>query len=494
MRRVDEAIRQVLGDAVTGELKDPRVGFVTVTDVRTSADLRHARVYVSVLGESGGPSPEDQREATLDGLRSAHGYLQGRLASELRLKRTPTLEFAYDDTTDRALRVDELLESEIGDAREREHRVESTEVTRERVLERIREDSRFVLAAHEGPDGDALGSLVGMQGLLTALGKDSQMFIAPEDLPLPYEYRFFALDGADPVAAGGHRPAHGRVPGLRQHRPQLGRACCSEGTHLLNIDHHHDNTRFGTLDHVVPDASCTAEIVWDLMHGLGVRPTPEVARALYVGLITDTGRFMYENTGPRAHEMAAELIDAGVDVQDVYRRLYEEMPAAKIALLALALGRMRRFDSGELTLAALSAEDFRDVDAEDSYSEGIIDHLRAVQGTKVAALVRELSDGERARAGAKCRCAPPTTTSTCRRSRASRAEAGTGAPPASPRRWSVEPLIEFLRRALAAQLHASTNGPAPRRSPERRYRGEHAPGRRARRWDGRAADRQARGA
>jgi ribosome-binding factor A len=109
MRRVDEAIRQVLGDAVTGELKDPRVGFVTVTDVRTSADLRYARVYVSVLGEDGGSSREDQREATLEGLRSAHGYLQGRVASELRLKRTPTLQFVYDETTDRALRVEALL-------------------------------------------------------------------------------------------------------------------------------------------------------------------------------------------------------------------------------------------------------------------------------------------------------------------------------------------------------------------------------------------------
>jgi ribosome-binding factor A len=112
MRRVDEAIRQVIGDAVAGDLKDPRVGFITVTDVRTSPDLRHARVYVSVLGARGGPSSEDEREATLDGLRSAHGYLQARLAGELRLKRTPTLDFLYDDTTDRALRVEELLEKE----------------------------------------------------------------------------------------------------------------------------------------------------------------------------------------------------------------------------------------------------------------------------------------------------------------------------------------------------------------------------------------------
>jgi ribosome-binding factor A len=110
MRRVDEAIRQVLGDAITGELKDPRIGFVTVTDVRTSADLRHARVYVSVLGEHGETSGEDQREQTLDGLGSAHGYLQERVARELKLKRTPTLQFLYDETTDRALRVEELLD------------------------------------------------------------------------------------------------------------------------------------------------------------------------------------------------------------------------------------------------------------------------------------------------------------------------------------------------------------------------------------------------
>ena len=114
MRRVDEAIRQVIGDAVAGELKDPRVGFVTVTDVRTSPDLSHARVYVSVLGDDGEPSAEPERERTLDGLSSAHGFLQARIARELHLKRTPTLAFTYDETTDRAMRVEELI-SRSGD-------------------------------------------------------------------------------------------------------------------------------------------------------------------------------------------------------------------------------------------------------------------------------------------------------------------------------------------------------------------------------------------
>jgi ribosome-binding factor A len=103
MRRVDEAIRQVLADALSGDLADPRVGFVTVTDVRTSPDLRSARVFVSVLGD------DEAREGTLAGLTSAHGVLQRRIAAELHLKRTPALEFVYDSTTDRALRVEELL-------------------------------------------------------------------------------------------------------------------------------------------------------------------------------------------------------------------------------------------------------------------------------------------------------------------------------------------------------------------------------------------------
>jgi ribosome-binding factor A len=106
MRRVDEAVRAVLSDAITSDLKDPRVGFVTVTDVKTSPDLRHARVYVSVLGD------EAARAASLEGLRSAHGYLQGRVARELHLKHTPQLVFAYDDTIDRGMRISQLLEDE----------------------------------------------------------------------------------------------------------------------------------------------------------------------------------------------------------------------------------------------------------------------------------------------------------------------------------------------------------------------------------------------
>jgi phosphoesterase RecJ-like protein len=332
--------------------------------------------------------------------------------------------------------------------------IASAEAARERVLEHLRRHTHFALAAHESPDGDALGSLVAMHGMLRALGKDAQMFIAPEDLPLPYEYRdFFDLD--DAIQAPPQDIARRTVVLLDC--GNIDRSSASvlrEARAVLNIDHHHDNTHFGTLDYVVPSASCTAEIVWDLMHGLALRPSLEVARALYVGLITDTGRFMYENTGPRAHVMAAELIEAGVDVQEVYRRLYEEMPEAKLKLLAVALGRMQRFDSGALTLAALTIADFRELGAEDSYSEGIIDHLRGVAGTKVAALVRELCSGPR---GGQRKVSLRATGDEVDVSLIAREQGGGGHRRAAgfSTTLEVDELTAFLRQAIAGQLHGA---------------------------------------
>ena len=103
MRRVDEAVREVLSDAINSDLKDPRVGFVTVTAVDTSPDLRHAKVFVSVFGHAG------VRARSMDGLRSAHGYLQGRIAAEVRMKRTPALRFEHDDTAERVARLERKL-------------------------------------------------------------------------------------------------------------------------------------------------------------------------------------------------------------------------------------------------------------------------------------------------------------------------------------------------------------------------------------------------
>ncbi len=168
---------------------------------------------------------------------------------------------------------------------------------------------------------------------------------------------------------------------------------------------------------------------------------------------------MYENVGPRAHLMAAELIEAGVDVAAINRRLYEDMPAAKLALLGFALGQMQRFDDGELTLVALSSEDFDRAEAEESHSEGIIDQLRALQGTKVAVLVRELASGERK---GQHKVSLRATDDDVDVSIVARAQGGGGHRRAAGFSTTLEldELIEFLRAAIASQLHPSSDGHA----------------------------------
>jgi bifunctional oligoribonuclease and PAP phosphatase NrnA len=322
--------------------------------------------------------------------------------------------------------------------------------SRAQVLEAIRGADSFLLTTHERPDGDAVGSLCAMQRVLTALGKDALAFLPADEFPLPYEYRFLRLHGlvTEPPADLSDRVLVFLDCGNIDRTPAA--ALKRDGAHILNIDHHHDNTRFGTIDHVDPAASCTAEMVWDLMKALGVRPDQEVAEALYVGLVTDTGRFMYENTGARAHEMAAELIAGGIDVHAIYRRLYEGIPQGKLELLARGLSNVQRYDGGLLTLTHLTREDYRSTGADESYSEGVVDHLRSVEGTAVAGLVRDLLAGD----GAKRKVSLRATDDRVDVSRIARAQGGGGHRRAAGFSTDLDfpELVEFLRGALNDQL------------------------------------------
>jgi phosphoesterase RecJ-like protein len=323
---------------------------------------------------------------------------------------------------------------------------------RDHVLDELRQAQKLVVVTHENPDGDALGSLVAMRGILTEIGKDCLMFIDAGELPLPQEYGFFDLDGlvSEPPADIDERTVVFLDCGNLERNPA--EAFRRPGVRILNIDHHHDNTRFGTVNLVVSDASCAAEIVWDLMGGLGVSPTRAVAEALYVGLITDTGRFMYENTGRRAHLLAAALIDAGVEVHEVYRRVYEGVPYGKLALLARGLANVERYDDGRLTISALTVNDFSDSDAEESYSEGVVDHLRSVEGTKVAALVRDRLGGPDV-AGLR-KVSLRASDAGVDVSAIARAQGGGGHRQAAgfTTQLSHQELVTFLRDQLAAQL------------------------------------------
>jgi phosphoesterase RecJ-like protein len=257
------------------------------------------------------------------------------------------------------------------------------------VVAAIRSHDRFLVTTHENPDGDALGSLLAMRLGLEQLGKDVTTVLMTE-APLPGEYSFMALDGlarqlpedADTrvlIAVDcANESRLGPDPEVLQHAPLV-----------IDVDHHHDNTRFGDVNLIVPDASSTGEIVRDLFRELDVRLTPEIAEPLYIALVTDTGRFQYTNTTPKALRLAAELVEAGADVHRVFQGVYESVQFAKLKLLARALDRATIYEGGRLVISHLLRNDFAEVGAAEPYSEGIIDYLRAVEGADMAALIRE---------------------------------------------------------------------------------------------------------
>src|SRR5919198_3437464 len=256
------------------------------------------------------------------------------------------------------------------------------------VADAIREHEQFLITTHENPDGDALGSLLAMKLALDQIGKDAVMVLVG-DAPLPGEYAFMPLaelrrrwpdDVADRVLLALDCANESRIADPEV----LGRVPLS-----IDIDHHHDNTRFGRLNLIVSDASSTGEVLRDLFRELGVELTSDLAEALYIALVTDTGRFQYTNTTPKALRLAAELVEAGGDVHRVFQGIYESVEFAKLKLLARALERAQGYEGGRLVVSYPLRSDFTELNIAEAFSQGIIDYPRAVDGADMAALIRE---------------------------------------------------------------------------------------------------------
>src|SRR6266403_852993 len=262
------------------------------------------------------------------------------------------------------------------------------------VAHAIRSHDRFLLVTHENPDGAALGSIRAMKLALDQLGKDSVLYLYG-DAPLPAEYSFMPL-----------AELRRQIPDDWRVRVLIAVDCANEsrlgpdpeplaGAPLvIDIDHHHDNTRFGAVNLIVADASSTGEVLRDVFRELGVELTPEIAEPLYIALVTDTGRFQYANTTPKSLRLAAELVEAGADVHAVFQQVYESVDFAKLKLLARALERAQVFEGGRIVVSHLLRNDFGEVGAAEPYSEGIIDYLRAVEGSELAVLIREPPRGD----------------------------------------------------------------------------------------------------
>jgi bifunctional oligoribonuclease and PAP phosphatase NrnA len=316
------------------------------------------------------------------------------------------------------------------------------------VADVLRSHERFAVTTHENPDGDALGSLLAMHLALEQLGKDSVMVLANE-APLPGEYRFLEL--GDLQRSWPHDLSERVLVAVdcAQENRMASPEALEVAPLTVDVDHHHDNTRFGAVNLVVADASSTGEVLRDVFAELDVVITPEIAEPLYVALVTDTGRFQYTNTTPKALRLAAELVEAGADVHRVFQDVYESVQFAKLKLLARALERAQIYEGGRIVVSYLLRPDFADAGAVEPYSEGIIDYLRAVEGAELAVLIREPPRSE----GPTRRISLRSSVDELDVSKIARASGGGGHRQAAgfSSEDSIDAITQFVRREFAAQ-------------------------------------------
>lgn len=268
--------------------------------------------------------------------------------------------------------------------------VAGEEVGADRVAQLLAPPGRKVLVTtHRKPDGDAAGSMIGLTRILRGLGHDVVMWHV-EGPGLPDDLAW--LLGPDEAVVGGPVADHEErlvvsVDAATSHRMTDDDPSALGGP-IINIDHHHDNPMWGHYNFVDGGASSSAEMVVRVADALGAEITREVALPLYVGLVTDTGRFSYGSTGAEAHAVAARLIDAGVDPAAVFRRVYEGVPFGDVRLVGRALAGARSELEGRLIIAVITDDDVTEAGGQNS--DGVVEALRAVGGAEVAAVIRQV--------------------------------------------------------------------------------------------------------
>lgn len=263
------------------------------------------------------------------------------------------------------------------------------------VVAALRDAPEVALATHVNPDGDALGSLLAAALGLAKLGKRVHPSLGGSEDRVPASYAFLPgidrLVGADTVPT---TPAFVALDCGAADRLGPLEDVARASARLINIDHHPGNEGFGTLNVVVPTASSTAELVTRLLEDLGVNFDRDIATCLYVGVVTDTGRFQYENTTPDTLRLAADLIVHGVQVPSIALEVFESAPFGYLKLLGHVLERATLFEKERFVYSWITLDDLKSTGTTLADTEKLIDAVRSTRDAEVAAVFKEQEDGK----------------------------------------------------------------------------------------------------
>lgn len=378
--RIAEAIKKEIADLLRNEIKDPRVGFVTITGVEVTKDLSFAKIFISVMGS------EEQRAETLSTLQKAAGYMRSEIGRRIKVRHAPEIIFKLDTSLDNGTRIMELL-------REINRQEEKTPMNNlMAVAEVIKKAQRPLLCGHVMPDGDSLGSVLALGLGLQRLGKEVTLVSSD---PVPDLYHF--LPGVETVIVGEVPEGdYDLLVAVDFSVPdRLGSALhafVKNGLPVAVIDHHVNDHPFGHYNYVRTEAAATGEIIMDLLDLLQIDLNLDLAINLYTAIVTDTGSFRYENTTSETHAKTARLLECGVPVSRLSNYIFGEQPLVLLRLLEAALGTLEVSDCGQIAWMSISREMVQLAGASGQHIEGLINYPRKIKGVELAIVFRELDE------------------------------------------------------------------------------------------------------
>lgn len=387
--RIGEEIKRIISEMLLRELKDPRFGsFVSISAVKAANDGNFATVFITVLdGES--ESNTSRKNEVIEAFNSAKGIIRKEIGQKLGLRHAPDLQFKIDESEEYGRHIEKIISS-LGIEREKEMN------SIEDIAGALDDADSIGIFTHENMDGDTLGSAVALCIVMRSLGKECNIIVSEK---IPNNIEFVQNDCTINVESGDFS----MLPEFdltilmdvgESTRLDIRQELFEAGDITMCIDHHVSSKAAQDFNYIDTDSSATAEIIFDIIDELGVEIEKSVAEALYTGIVTDTGRFQYENTTSRTHKIAAELLEKGVKPNVIFAEIYQNVSIPKMRLESAIFSTLNLEANGKAAIAYMTQEMLEEAGAIEEDTEGVAEELRSLRNVEVSVFVRETPNGK----------------------------------------------------------------------------------------------------
>ncbi len=378
--RIADQIKRDASEVISDMLRDRNDLMITVSGVEVTNDLKYAKIFYTVLGDNA-----DKLERSESFFKKSTGYIRGEIARRLRIRKAPEISLHYDKSLVEGLRIAGLIDKVASDRM-------INEIRRE-IIDVLLNSKHVLLAGHKDPDGDSLGSQLGLAGFLR---NQNVAYKIINEGTVPDKYKF--LPGVDEfldindVSDTGDRfdTAVALECSNLERMGEVGRLIDKECT-IINIDHHQDNIPFGHINMKIPEASAVGEMIYDLLRQGAFSIDRDMAINLYTAILTDTGRFHFNNTTSHSLRTAADLLECGADPVQITEEVYYRETPARMLLTGMVLSGMEYLFDNRLCVMTIDREMMERISADKSDTEGIVNYSLSAAGVEVGALFSEIA-------------------------------------------------------------------------------------------------------